>query len=241
MAGSDIAIKAACVTLGGKAILSDLTLTLPQPRIGIIGRNGSGKTTLLRLIAGLIAPTTGRVTVGGGDPFKARKAMLGQIGILFQNPDHQILFPTVAEELAFGLLQMGILPVEAQARVQTLLAAEARSHWARAPTHTLSQGQRHYLCLLAVLLMGPSTLLLDEPYAGLDLPTVARLTRRIAGLNQQVITISHDPAAVATCDRVIWLEAGRVTDDGPAGPVLARFKAEMARIGGQDADTDLAD
>lgn len=239
IAGNGIAVDAACVVLGGKSVLSDVTLELREHRIGIIGRNGSGKTTLLRLIAGLIAPTSGRVTVGGLDPAKARKAMLGQIGILFQNPDHQILFPTVAEELGFGLLQMGIAPGEAEARVQRLLGAEGRSHWAKAPTHTLSQGQRHYLCLLAVLLMGPATLLLDEPYAGLDLPTVARLTRRIAGLGQQVITISHDPAAVADSDRVIWLNGGRVQDDGPAAAVLARFRAAMTRIGEQDADADL--
>ena len=241
VSGSGIALQAASVVLDGKTILTDLTLDLHEPRIGIIGRNGSGKTTLLRLMAGLIAPSTGTVRVGELDPARARKAMLGQIGILFQNPDHQILFPTVAEELAFGLLQMGLNAVEADARVQSLLAAEGRTHWAKAPTHTLSQGQRHYLCLLAVLLMQPATLLLDEPYAGLDLPTAMRLTRRIAGLGQQVITISHDPAAVEACDRVIWLDGGQVTDDGPAGPVLMRFKAEMAQIGEQDADTHLAD
>ena len=66
------------------------------------------------------------------------------------------------------------------------------------------------------------------------------LRRRLAGLGQQIITISHDPEAVADCDRVIWLEGGRVAMDGPAGPVLAAFAGEMARIGGLDADADLA-
>ena len=224
----------------GKVILSGLTLTLTEPRIGIIGRNGSGKTTLLRLMAGLIAPTTGQVRVGGLDPARDRKAMLSRLGILFQNPDHQILFPTAGEELAFGLLQMGRSRAGADRAAQQLLANEGRGHWAKAATHTLSQGQRHYLCLLAVLLMEPATILLDEPFAGLDLPTGARLKRRLAALPQQVITISHDPGAVQDYDRVIWLEAGRIRADGAAPAVLRQFKAEMARIGEQDADTDLA-
>ena len=233
-----VTLSHASYAAAGRPILHDLTLSLTEPRIGIIGRNGSGKTTLLRLIAGLIAPTTGTVRLGSTDPFKDRKAALAQIGILFQNPDHQILFPTVEEELAFGLTQQS--HPNPQKAVAQLLAAEGRSHWARAATHTLSQGQRHYLCLLAVLLMGPAIILLDEPFAGLDLPTQTRLHRRLKTLPQQIITISHDPAAVADCDRVIWLDHGRIKADGPAKTVLAAFQTDMARIGGQDADTDLA-
>lgn len=239
-AGSGIELDAAAVTLTGKAILSDLTLQLTEARIGIIGRNGSGKTTLLRLIAGLIAPSSGRVRVEGSPPAD-RKAMLKSLGILFQNPDHQILFPTVAEELGFGLRQIGQSQAAADAAVTALLAAEGRSHWAKAATHTLSHGQRHYLCLLSVLLMQPATILLDEPFAGLDLPTQLRLSRRLAALPQRLITISHDPEAVRACDRVIWLEAGRVRADGPAAATISAFSAEMHRLGEQDADTDLAD
>ena len=235
-----ITLKDAQVTLSGKAILHGLSLTLTEPRIGIVGRNGSGKTTLLRLVAGLIPATSGTVRLGDIDPAQDRRAMPSRLGILFQNPDHQILFPTVAEELAFGLLQQGQSRAETAQAVQTLLHAEARAHWSAAPVSTLSQGQRHYLCLLAVLLMKPAILLLDEPFAGLDLPTQTRLTRRLAALPQQVITISHDPAAVAGSDRVIWLEAGRVAMDGPAAQVLAAFTKTMTERGASDADTDLA-
>jgi biotin transport system ATP-binding protein len=105
---------------------------------------------------------------------------------------------------------------------------------------TLSQGQRHYLCLLAVLLMEPRTILLDEPLAGLDLPTQARLARRFADLPQRLVTITHDPAVLAGADRVLWLEAGRIVADGPPGQVIAAFTAEMGRIGARDADADLA-
>jgi biotin transport system ATP-binding protein len=232
-----ITLTNASVTLTGKTILHPLTLQLTEPRIGIIGRNGSGKTTLLRLIAGLTPPTTGTVDINGLNPAKDRKALLAHLGILFQNPDHQILFPTVEEELAFGLIQQGH-PAPAKA-VQTLLAAESRSHWAKAPTHTLSQGQRHYLCLLAVLLMNPGTILLDEPFAGLDLPTKARLTRRLAALPQRLITITHAPEALAMADRVLWLDEGRIRADGPATTTIQAFTAEMARLGEQDADTHL--
>jgi biotin transport system ATP-binding protein len=223
----------------GREILSDISLSLTESRIGIIGRNGSGKTTLLRLMAGLIAPSRGSVTVAGHDPAD-RKAMLSRLGILFQNPDHMILFPTVEEELAFGLIQQGRSKADAQEAARDCLLAEGRAHWAKAPTATLSQGQRHYLCLLSVLLMQPETILLDEPFAGLDLPTQARLARRFAALPQRLVTISHDPAAVATADRLIWIEAGRIRADGPPATILPAFTAEMARIGEADADADLS-
>lgn len=224
----------------GKVLLSDVTLALRESRIGIVGRNGSGKTTLLRLIAGLAAPTSGSVTVDGIDPARDRRAMLGRLGILFQNPDHQILFPTVAEELAFGLIQQGQDRAAAADTVRAALAAEGRAHWAEAPTATLSHGQKQWLCLMAVLLMRPATILLDEPFSGLDLPMQARLSRRLAALPQRLVTVSHDPAALADCERVVWIDGGRVMADGAAGDVLPAFRAEMVRLGGDDADADLA-
>ena len=240
MATSGIELRGVGYAVAGKAILTGIDLHLSEARIGIVGRNGSGKTSLMRVMAGLVAPSSGAVRVAGKDPARDRRAMLAQVGILFQNPDHQILFPTVGEELAFGLTQMGQATKDARMSARAILAQEGRAHWEGVATHTLSQGQRQYLCLLAVLAMEPATLLLDEPFAALDLPSQARLRRRLAGLPQQIITISHDPDAVAGCDRVIWLESGRVAMDGPAGPVLVAFTAEMARIGGLDADADLA-
>ena len=225
---------------GGKEILSGLLLHLEEPRIGIIGRNGSGKTTLLRLIAGLVAPSSGTVRVDGIDPFTDRKGALSRLGILFQNPEHQILFPTVEEELAFGLRQQGLPQPQALDTARATLATEGRAHWAKAPVSTLSGGQKHWLCLQAVLMMRPATILLDEPFAGLDLPSIARVSRRLAALPQRLVTISHDTAAVAGADRVIWLEAGRIRADGPPAQVLPPFTAEMARIGEADADADLA-
>ena len=235
---SGIVLTDASVLLGGRMVLSGLTLSLTEARIAILGRNGSGKSTLLRLIAGLVAPSGGSVRVDGIDPFTDRKGILSALGILFQNPDHQILFPTVEEELAFGLIQQGQARPAAQAQVQAALARDGRAHWAKLPVTALSQGQRHYLCLLAVLLMQPRTILLDEPLAGLDLPTQARLARRFAGLPQRLVTITHDPASLADADRVIWLEDGRIAADGPPGAVIPDYLDQMARIGASDADTD---
>lgn len=239
-AASGLLLQGAGVTLSGRAVLSEITLHLTEPRIAILGRNGSGKTTLLRLIAGLIAPSMGRVQVDGIDPSTDRRALLPRLGILFQNPDHQILFPTVAEELAFGLVQQGLSREEAAARVTAHLAREGRSAWAKAPVATLSQGQKQWLCLQSILLMDPGTILLDEPLSGLDLPTQMRLARVFAALPQRLVTITHDPATVAGADRVIWLEAGRVAADGPPDQVLPAFLREMNRLGAQDADADLA-
>ena len=87
--------------------------------------------------------------------------------------------------------------------------------------------------------MAPRWLLLDEPFAALDLPTEMRLRRRLAGLEQRTLTISHAPEAVEGCDRLLWLETGRLVADGPPAEVLPAFRAEMARLGDADADADL--
>ena len=225
--------------VAGRPILSGITAHLAERRIGIVGRNGSGKTTLLRLMAGLVRPTTGQVRVDGIDPAGDRKAVIRRLGLLFQNPDHQIIFPTVEEEIAFGLRQQGRSGAEALARARAVLAAEGRAHWASAPVQTLSQGQRQYLCLMAVLAMEPATILLDEPFAALDLPTKARLARRLDALPQRLVVIGHDPAVLAGMDRVLWLEGGQLHLDGPAAEVLAAFSKAMDRAGERDADIDI--
>lgn len=238
---SAISVATGPIVVGGRQILSPLQLTLNEQRIGIIGRNGAGKTTFMRLLAGLIAPRSGEVRLGPVNPQNDRRGALDRIGILFQNPDHQILFPTIDEELAFGLGQKGLPRDEAFRLAKQALAAEGRAHWAGQPVSTLSGGQKHYLCLLSLLLMAPETLLLDEPFAGLDLPTIARLRRRLTSLPQRLIIISHDPAAMEMVERILWFEQGRLVADGPADDVLPAYIIEMERIGESDADTDLAD
>ncbi len=230
--------EAAEVRQDGQLLLGPLTLALSEARIAVIGRNGAGKSTFLRLAAGLMAPAAGRVRISGHDPVRDRSAMLSAVGILFQNPDHQIIFPTVSEELAFGLRQQGASKAEAAARVRVHLSTMGRADWSDRLVHSLSQGQKQWLCLEAILMMAPRTILLDEPFAALDLPTRMRLARRLALLPQRLITITHDPVHAESCDRVIWLEGGKLAADGTPAEVLPDFHAAMTRFGAEDADAD---
>jgi len=229
-----IALDAVHYTPGGVTVLTDITLRADDRRIGIIGRNGSGKTSLARVMAGLVAPDKGQVRIAGVDVAKDRKAALRQVGILFQNPDHQIIFPTVEEEIAFGLLQMGQSKTEAAAGVAATLAQFDKAHWASAAIHQLSQGQRQLVCLMSVLAMQPRLIILDEPFAGLDLPTALHLRRVLDGLDVTLVVITHDPDVVRGYNRVLWLEGGAVAKDGPPGDVLPVFKARMQQIGDGD-------
>ncbi|MGB5835989.1 MAG: ABC transporter ATP-binding protein [Albidovulum sp.] len=229
-----------CLRLEGKDILSDLNLTVSERRVGVVGRNGSGKTSLARVISGLVMPTSGTVEVAGVDVAKDRKAAIRAVGILFQNPDHQIIFPTVEEEIAFGLVQLGHTKVEAAQETAAMLNRFEKAHWAKATIHLLSQGQKQLVCLMSVLAMDPAVIILDEPLSGLDLPTRMQLLRYLGTVKAQLLHISHDPANLAEYDRVIWLEAGRIVADGPATPVLNAFTQKMTKIGAADDISDLA-
>lgn len=217
----------------GTQVFSGLSLTLSERRVALVGRNGSGKSTLLRLAAGLLAPQSGRVTVAGVDVGRDRRRALDTVGILFQNPDHQIIFPTVIEEICFGLEQQGLSRAAARERARAALSAHP--DWAERLCHTLSQGQRQMVCLLAILAMEPRWILFDEPFNSLDLPATLRIEARIAALGQNVLTVTHDPLRVAGYDRVIWLEAGHVAADGPPAEVLPAYTAAMERIAREDA------
>lgn len=225
---------------GGAPVLSGITLQSDARRIGIVGRNGSGKTSLARVISGLVAADKGRVAIDGIDVARDRKAALRVVGILFQNPDHQIIFPTVEEEIGFGLTQMRLAPVVVSAKVAQVLAQFGKPHWAQAAIHQLSQGQRQLVCLMAVIAMEPKVILLDEPFAGLDIPTTLHLQRVLAGLDVTLIQITHDPKMLAGYDRVLWVEGGKIVQDGSADKVCRAFTARMMELGQDDDLSDLA-
>ena len=228
------------LSLDGRAILRGITLQANEARIGVVGRNGSGKSTLARVIAGLELPESGHVRIGGVDVARDRKAAIRTVGILFQNPDHQIIFPTVAEEIAFGLRQMGRSEAEAQGGVEDILARFGKAHWAGAAIHPLSQGQKQLVCLMAILAMRPALIVLDEPLSGLDIPTRMQLMRYLDAAEARLIHISHDPVVLADHERVLWIADGRIAEDGAAAPVLAAFAAEMERLGELDDIADIA-
>ena len=115
-------LEAIDLRIDGRDVLRGLSLETDARRVAVLGRNGSGKTTLARVMAGLQPPSGGRVRIAGVDVARDRRAALGTVGILFQNPDHQIIFPTVSEEISFGLTQMGLAKAQVAQRVEQTLA-----------------------------------------------------------------------------------------------------------------------
>ncbi|HSI39408.1 MAG TPA: ABC transporter ATP-binding protein [Xanthobacteraceae bacterium] len=219
-----IRLESVSLARGGRAVLDAVTLNLSERRIGLIGYNGSGKSSLVRLFNGLLQPDRGRVTVHGLDAARDAAHLPGKVGFIFQNPDHQIIFPTAIEEVAFGLEQSGRSRRAAAAQARAALAAHGREDWAERPVHMLSEGEKQLLCIIAVLAMEPAVLVLDEPFASLDLPTRRRLERLIAGLPQQVVLVAHELDAFDAYQRLIWLDRGAVRMDGPPVEVLAAYR-----------------
>ncbi|SNY92654.1 biotin transport system ATP-binding protein [Cohaesibacter sp. ES.047] len=216
--------------IADKPFFDGLNLHLPERRVGLIGRNGSGKSTLSRLICGLVKPDSGSIKVDGIDVYDDRAAAIRTIGLIFQNPDHQIIFPTVEEEVAFGLESLLGNKKEARQKARAFLERFGRADWAERGTYTLSQGQRHLVCLMAVLAMEPRVILLDEPFAGLDLPTTRHLFRWLDGLEQQLLLVTHDIDHLSRFDRIIWLEQGRVMADGAPDTVLPAYLEAMESL-----------
>ena len=210
-------------------VIDQITLNISEQRIGIVGVNGSGKSTLARLISGLIAPISGSIRINDIDIYKDRKAALKTVGIIFQNPDHQIIFPTCIEEISFGLMQQGMTRIEAEERSNEILLQFDRLKWSDQLAHNLSQGQRHFLCLIAVLAMNPDVVILDEPYAGLDLPTSLQLRHELNKLSQQIVMITHNKDILVNFDRILWIDNGKIIKDGSYENVMPNFEEEMQR------------
>jgi biotin transport system ATP-binding protein len=149
------------------------------------------------------------------------------VGIIFQNPDHQIIFPTVGEELRFGLTQLGLNRNEADLKVIACLKEYDKVNWFERSISTLSQGQKHLVCLLSILLMKPMVLLLDEPFTGIDIPTQRKLERYLGSLKQTIIHVSHVPETFENYQRLIWMDEGVVKADGPPKTVTKKYKDAM--------------
>ena len=224
---AEIEIRSASVFYGKERILENFNLSIIEQKVGFIGRNGSGKTTLLRILAGLQELTSGKVLIDGTEVAKHRNKAIRKVGIIFQNPDHQIIFPTVGEELRFGLTQLGLNRNEADLKVIECLNQYDKADWFERAVSTLSQGQKHLVCLLAVLLMKPRVLLLDEPFTGIDIPTQLKLEYFLNSLNQTIIHVSHVPETFQRYQRLIWIEEGIIQADGPPKSVIKKYRDAM--------------
>jgi biotin transport system ATP-binding protein len=213
---------------GSTTVFDDLTLRLNESRIGLIGDNGAGKSSLFRLICGLDKPQSGSVSVWGFDAHSRPADRAGLIGMMFQNPDDQIIFPTVEEELALSLSPNGLTRKVNCQKAREVLTSRGLGHWAKRAIGSLSQGQRQHVCWLALMMASPKSVLLDEPFSSLDLPGRIMLDLEILKANQQVIVSTHLLDHVRRFKRVIWLEKGQVRADGDGASVCAAYEADVA-------------
>jgi biotin transport system ATP-binding protein len=213
---------------GDRAVLADLDLHLTEHRIGVVGANGSGKSTFARLLNGLVVPTRGRVLVDGLDTRSQVRDVRRRVGFVFQDPDAQIVHPTVAEDVAYGLENQGVPPTERAERVADILDRYGLAGHADHPAHLLSGGQKQLLAIAGVLVMRPARIVFDEPTTLLDLVNARRIAQVIAGLSQSVVVVTHDLELLEGFDRVLVFDAGRVVEDGSPEDSVTAYRKLMA-------------
>ena len=211
----------------GRLALDRLSFAVaPDECIALLGPNGAGKSTLLLHLNGLLPerpPEAPRIWVGG-QPLTAEN--LGEIrqrvGLLFQDPEDQLISATVHEDVAFGPSQMGLAGADLDRCVAECLAAVGLAGFEDREPHRLSQGEKRRVCLAGVLACKPSVLVLDEPTSDLDPRGRRQFKTLLRSLPGAKIIATHDlELAVDLCSRVLVLDEGRVVADGPAVPILA--------------------
>jgi biotin transport system ATP-binding protein len=213
---------------GERTVLNEIDLRLAEHRVGVVGANGSGKSTFARLINGLVVPTAGRVVVDGLDTRSAVREIRRRVGFVFQDPDAQIVHPTVAEDVAYGLENQQVPAAERTERVAAILDRYGLASHADHPAHLLSGGQKQLLAIAGVLVMRPARVVFDEPTTLLDLVNARRIARVIAELPQAVVVVTHDLDLLEDFDRVLVMDAGRVVEDGPAEQSVRAYRKLMA-------------
>uniref|UniRef100_Q07IL9 ABC transporter related n=1 Tax=Rhodopseudomonas palustris (strain BisA53) TaxID=316055 RepID=Q07IL9_RHOP5 len=212
---------------GQARVLDGIDLSLfPGERLCVVGPNGAGKSTLLQILVGLLIPSAGTLTAFGRDRRVERDfhEVRQRAGLVFQDPDDQLFCPTVAEDVAFGPLNLGKSRRDAATIVDATLARLELEHLRDRVTHKLSGGEKRLVTLAAVLAMDPDVLLLDEPTNALDERVYARLIDILLSLPQAMIIVSHDPhfrRAIAT--RSVSLSEGRLSALDETSRVDARI------------------
>ena len=221
---SEIVLDGVAVDRGGRRVLKAIDLRLAERRIGIIGANGSGKSTFARLLNGLIQPTEGRIIVDGIDTGRDAKAVRRKVGFLFQNPDNQIVYPTVGEDIAFGLKNRKLGKDEIARRVAATLERFGLSGFDDRLAHQLSGGERQMVALAGVMILEPSWLVLDEPTTLLDLRNTRRVMHTVAALDEHVVFVTHDLDLLDGFDRVLVFDEGRLVADARPCEAIDRYR-----------------
>lgn len=210
-------------------VLDKVSIRIRQGEmVGLAGGNGSGKTTLARLLNGLLEPSSGQVVIDGMHTQDRRylAEIRSRIGMIFQNPDHQIVSSVVAEDIAFGPENLGLSAVEVERRTRWAMQLTGISDLGARDPATLSGGQKQRVAIAAVLAMQPAHLILDEPTSMLDPWGRQELMEAVRSLNREwgitVLLISHHPDELLQTHRLIVLEQGRIAADGKPEQVLAQ-------------------
>jgi energy-coupling factor transport system ATP-binding protein len=215
--------------------LREVSCTIPAGIwVSIIGQNGSGKTTLAKLCNGLLRPDEGEVRILGQDIAGQPVSEIARsVGYLFQNPDHQIFAPSVREELAFGLRNLGFASAEIEARVEEALALFSLATFAPQPPALLGYGLRRQVTVASLFAMRPPILILDEPTAGLDWASTQALLDRLAELHRAghtVLLITHDMRLVAErSEFVLVLHQGGLLAEGRPREIFVQPEV-LARV-----------
>ena len=208
-----------------RTVLRNVSLSLTERRIAVIGANGSGKSSFARMLNGLVLPTEGDVEIDGLNTRTKGKDIRQKVGFVFQNPDNQIVFPVVEEDLAFGMKNLGFSKEKIAQKTDEILTRYDMRDLREHPAHLLSGGQKQLLAISGVLVMEPSYIIMDEPTTLLDLRNKRRVSEAIMALEQTVILISHDLDLLHDFDRVIVFDEGRVVEDNiPSVAVPAYVK-----------------
>jgi cobalt/nickel transport system ATP-binding protein len=202
------------ITRAGRPVVRDVSLSLSLgERVGLVGDNGAGKTTLLRALVGLEPLAAGRLIAFGKTPTTENEfaGVRARAGFVFQDPDDQLVAPTVIEDVMFGPLNLGTALPAAEATARATLARLNLSALADRVTHHLSGGEKRLVALAGVLAMAPEVLLLDEPTNALDATARTRLIEVLATLDQAMLIVSHDLGFLArVTTRIVALEGGHL-------------------------------
>lgn len=209
---------------GDVVILKDISATLTEHRVALIGGNGSGKSTLARLVNGLVVPSSGKVTVDVLDVAEDGPAVRRQVGFVFTNPAAQLVMPTVAEDVALSLRRQFSDKSARARRTAEVLEEFGLGVHAGSSVHSLSGGQQQLLALAGVLATEPSIVVADEPTTLLDLRNTAIVAERLFGLAQQLVLVTHDLALARRCDRVLVIADGRLDFDGEPEAAVDHYR-----------------
>ncbi|QQP89030.1 ABC transporter ATP-binding protein [Skermanella sp. TT6] len=213
---------------GDHQVLRDVSVTLAERRVAVVGANGSGKSTFARLLNGLVVPDEGSVLVDGLDTRTEGKAVRRKVGFVFQDPDTQIVYPMVEEDIAFGLKNLKLDRAEIDRRVAAVLDRYGLAGHRSRPAHLLSGGQKQMLAICSVLVMEPAYVVFDEPTTLLDLRNKRMVMETVAGLPQAAVFVSHDLDLLGGFDRVLVFDGGRIVADDRPSAAISRYVELMA-------------